>query len=90
MRENSSANTIEMTAGGRPWEPVPEWLDDKSINEVLFCEEFLSEHKLICVNSCFMGVDGVMDDRTIDNLIYEKLKPHIQKAVASKVRYVCR
>lgn len=65
---------------------TPEWLDDKSINEVLFCEEFLSEHKLICVNDCFMGVNGVIDDRTIDNLIYEKLKPHIQKAVASKVK----
>lgn len=29
---------------------TPIWLDDKSINEIFFCEEFLSEHKVICVN----------------------------------------
>ncbi len=75
-----------MTAVGRQWEPVPEWLDDKSINEVLFCEEFLAEHKIICVNDHFIGIDSVIEDRTIDNLIYEKLKPHIQKSVASKVK----
>ena len=86
MQRSESANIIAMTEGGRPWENAPIWLDDKSINEIVFCEEFLSEHRIICVNDHFIGIDGVIEDRTIDNLIYEKLKPHIQKAVASKVK----
>ena len=86
LRSVSDTPAISMEFDDTDRNETPIWLDEKSINEILFCEEFLSDHKLICVNDHFIGVDGVIDDRTIDNLIYEKLKPHIQKSVAGKVK----
>ena len=32
---------------------APEWVDDKTINEVLFCREFLEEHPMISVGGAF-------------------------------------
>ena len=69
---------------------APVWLDDKSVNEIVFCEEFLTEHRIICINNQFIGFDGVIDDTSIEKLIYEKLKPHIQKGVATKVKQLCQ
>ena len=69
---------------------APVWLDDKSVNEIIFCEEFLSEHRIICINNQFIGFDGVIEDICIEKLIYEKLKPYIQKGVAGKVKQLCQ
>ena len=48
---------------------TPVWLDDKSVNEIIFCEEFLSEHRIICINNQFIGFDGVIEDIYIEKLI---------------------
>ena len=32
---------------------MPVWFDGKSINEALFCEEFLQTHKIIFTNGAF-------------------------------------
>ena len=32
---------------------MPVWFDGKSINEALFCEEFLQTHKIIFTSYCF-------------------------------------
>ena len=69
---------------------APVWLDDKSVNEIIFCDEFLSEHRIICINNQFIGFDGVIEDIYIEKLIYEKLKPYIQKGVAGKVKQLCQ
>ena len=69
---------------------APVWLDDKSVNEIIFCEKFLSEHRIICINNQFIGFDGVIEDIYIEKLIYEKLKPYIQKGVAGKVKQLCQ
>ena len=34
---------------------APEWVDDKTINEVLFCREFLEEHPMLCVLTLFVA-----------------------------------
>ena len=34
-------------------EGMPIWFDGKSINEALFCEEFLQTHKIIFTNGAF-------------------------------------
>lgn len=33
---------------------TPVWFDGKSINEALFCEEFLQTHKLLFTNGAFL------------------------------------
>ena len=53
----------------------PVWFDGKNINEALFCEEFLKEHRIIFTNGAFFTPDGrVTDDLPLRGEIYEKLK----------------
>ena len=35
----------------------PPWLDHGSIDEIMFCQEFLQEHPMICVNDAFFTVE---------------------------------
>lgn len=65
---------------------VPEWLDDKHIDEVKFCNEFIFRNRIRCINNQFHGYDGIVEDRVIENLIYEMLKPHIKKGFSSRVK----
>ena len=54
---------------------LPVWFDGKNINEALFCEEFLREHRIIFTNRAFFTPDGrVTDDLFLRGEIYEKLK----------------
>ena len=65
---------------------APVWLDGDEIDEVLFCEEFVYEHPMICIHECFFTADGkVTDESWIKNLIYEKLKPYIRHGISRKV-----
>ena len=38
------------------------WFDGKSINEALFCEEFLQTHKIIFTNGAFFTPEGRVTD----------------------------
>ena len=47
----------------------PIWFDGKHINEALFCDDFLSRHKIIYTNGAFFTPDGRVTD---DCLCVEK------------------
>ena len=51
-----------------------DWVDGDNINEVMFCEEFLTDMPLKCINGKFFSVDGIVNDTEIENIIYSKLK----------------
>ena len=54
----------------------PPWLLGKSIDTRLFCEEFLEENPMLCINNQFFSVNGLIaDENSIKKKIYEKLKP---------------
>lgn len=54
---------------------LPIWFDGKSINETLFCEYFLSTHKIIFANGAFFTPDGrVTDDMPLRAEIFEELR----------------
>lgn len=54
---------------------APVWFDGTNINEAIFCDEFLSCHKIIFANGAFFTPDGrVTDDRPLRGEIYEELK----------------
>lgn len=38
---------------------VPMWFDGKSINEALFCEDFLRTRQIIFANGAFFTPDGL-------------------------------
>ena len=68
---------------GRRWTPMknrkcvdgPVWFDGTNINEALFCDEYLSHHKIIFANGAFFTPDGrVTDDIPLRGAIYEELK----------------
>ncbi|WP_176255327.1 DNA primase family protein [Enterocloster alcoholdehydrogenati] len=53
----------------------PIWFDGTSINEALFCEEFLQTHKIIFTNGAFFTSEGrVTDELPLRGEIFEELK----------------
>ena len=66
--------------------PVPEWVDGKKINEVLFCREFLEQHPMVSVGGAFFTVEGlVSDENLLKKQIYDKIKHHITTGLWKKV-----
>ena len=65
---------------------LPEWFDGKKVNEILFCQEFLAEHPMVCVKGTFFTVDKrITDERELKKLIYDKLKGAVSSGVAKKL-----
>ena len=53
----------------------PIWFDGKSINEALFCDDFLGRHKIIYTNGAFFTPNGrVTDELPLRGEIFEELK----------------
>ena len=58
---------------------TPLWLEGKTVNEVLFCQEFLAEHPMVNVGNAFFTKDGIgPDENMMKKLIYEELKPYVR------------
>ena len=65
---------------------VPEWVDDKTINEVLFCREFLQTHPMISVGGAFFTKDGLVpDEALLKKQIYDSIKDHVTTGLGKKV-----
>ena len=65
---------------------LPIWFDGKNINEALFCEEFLREHRIIFTNRAFFTPDGrVTDDLSLRGKIYEELKCCAVNSIPQKI-----
>ena len=65
--------------GARAWRAAsfeaPFWFDGKSINEALFCDDFLSRHRLVYINGAFFTPDGrVTDELALRGEIFEELR----------------
>ena len=70
---------------------APEWVDDKTINEVLFCREFLEEHPMISVGGAFFTKDGlVADEHHLRKEVYDDIKHHITTGLWKKVSNLLR
>lgn len=70
----------------------PIWFDGKSINEALFCDDFLGRHKIIYTNGAFFTPDGrVTDELPLRGEIFEELKccavSNIPRKISNKVGY---
>lgn len=65
---------------------LPEWVDGKKFNEVLFCEDFLKEYPMVSLNGTFFTVDGlVSDENLLKKKIYDFLKPYVSTGLPKKV-----
>ena len=63
-----------------------DWVDGDNINEVMFCEEFLTDMPLKCINGKFFSIDGIVSDTEIENIIYSRIKKVVNKNLSKKVR----
>lgn len=64
---------------------TPRWIQDKHFNEVLFCEDLLAAHPMVCVSGSFFTVDGrITDEESIRKQIYEMLRPHFSCGLAKR------
>lgn len=54
--------TVRQPPGIEEW---PAWFDGKKINEVLFCEEFLQDHPMLCIHDAFFTTEGRVADETM-------------------------
>ena len=66
-------------------EDYPIWYDGKKINEVLFCEEFLQDHPMLCVRDAFFTTEGrVTDESMLKKEILDRIKPYVTSGVAKR------
>ncbi|MBQ2277182.1 MAG: DNA primase, partial [Clostridia bacterium] len=73
-----------MNGGSDAGKPV--WFDGRSINEYLFCEEFLRDFPMKSVNGTFFTVDGRVDsEELLRREIYERIRPFVPSGQAKKV-----
>lgn len=64
----------------------PEWFTGKTINEPLFCREFLERHRLAYTeNSFFTPAGRVTDENAMRQTIYQQLEPFIVTGMSKKV-----
>ncbi len=65
------------------------WFDGKKINEAMFCEEFIKDFPMVCLNNTFFTVDGVVGDESgIKQEIYNRIKPYVVTGISKRVTSV--
>ncbi len=78
-----SRNVIEPS-----WD-MPVWFDGKKINEALFCDDFLSHHKLLFSNGAFFTPDGrVTDLLPLKGEIFDELKYCAVDSIPKKINNI--
>ena len=64
----------------------PEWFTGKTINEPVFCREFLEKHRLAYSENSFFSPNGkVTDENNLRSAIYHLLEPFVVSSLSKKV-----
>ena len=93
MRENKK-QTIGKTDGEneksekkierQPW--WPDWFTGRTINEPIFCREFLKKYRLAYTENSFFSTEGkVTDENTLRAVIYQMVERFVVTGVSKKV-----
>ena len=62
------------------------WFDGKKINEAIFCEEFLRDFPMLCINDTFFSTEGlVRNEGGIRREVYNRIKPYVTAGISKKV-----
>ena len=65
---------------------TPAWLTGTTVNEVLFCTEYLETHPMKSVNGTFFTPNGRLDDEALlRKEIFDILSPHVTTGLNAKV-----
>ena len=63
---------------------LPEWVEEKSINEVMFAEEYLKNRPMRCLHSHLFDIDGFVSDEKLKSDIYLKIKDYVKTGVEKR------
>ena len=64
----------------------PAWFTGKTINEPIFCREFLEKHRLAHTENSFFSPNGkVTDENNLRSAIYHLLEPFVVSSLSKKV-----
>ena len=64
----------------------PDWYDGKRIDELMFCQDFLTKHPMKCIRDRLFTVDGpVEDERQISLLILQEISDCVAVGLAKLV-----
>ena len=65
---------------------TPSWADGKTINESVFCEEFIRKHKILFSGGSFFTTEGrVVDEAPLRRMIFDDLKIFAVSNVPQKI-----
>ena len=64
------------------------WWDGKQIDEIAFCEWFLSKHTMIYVGSSFYDIGGHILEEKVSKEILKELEPYIKTNISAKIRKI--
>ena len=65
---------------------TPAWFEKKTLNEVIFCCEFLLNHPMVSVGGAFFTKNGIVaDEDSLKKMIFDELKDHIGSGLPKKV-----
>ncbi len=70
-----------------PPERWPVWYDGKTVNEALFCRDFLAMHKLVYTENAFFTPNGCMvDEAPLQAAMFQMLEPWVTTQVRARSR----
>ena len=73
-------------AKGKRSAEAPFWFDGRNINEALFCDDFLSRHRLVYMNGAFFTPDGrVTDELPLRGEVFEALRCCAVSSIPRKI-----
>ncbi|MGN0595211.1 MAG: DUF5906 domain-containing protein [Hominimerdicola sp.] len=71
-------------------ESFPEWWDGQNIDEDVFCKGFLENREMKCINNLLYDVRGLLDEKSVENEIYYKIKDFCKKNIGDKIKAIIR
>lgn len=66
----------------------PEWWDGQTIDEDIFCDEFLKGRSYRCINGIVYSADGMIEDAQLSKEIYERIKYFCKKDIAGRAKKI--
>ena len=83
---NSNNFASQNNNQGAKLKSVPIWYDGKTINEIVFCEEFLKKYRLIYTEGAFFSPEGkITDESKIKTWILNDIKNYVTSNITKKI-----
>ena len=60
---------------------IPDWVEEKSLNEVIFAEEYIEKRPMRCLHGNLYDMDGLVPDEKVKSDIYLKIKDYVKTGV---------